>query len=317
MYDPVEVATYYVALFPARTDVYSRWTPEVGGWRPVRGELTPEIALAGITRKGPPISGYMIAPGSVSHSLAVDFDTDNGLEQAFSLARTMAVAGLPAYVETSRRGAHLWASLDRQVEAKLIRRAIRAFFASALLPADDPHLEIRPGSDTVDAVWHERVRGVVVGTGLGHCLRLPFMPHPKTGLQPQFMDAEGTIMGPSIARILLDIESGSAGIIEAEAQKWSPVTTHLPKEYRNPTSFGPDEYENASAAEILRTLWGVANAQPGRAVRCPAHDDRVPSLSILKDDRRVICKSPSCELHNGGHGRGTYELTKLAPTAAP
>jgi hypothetical protein len=41
----------------------------------------------------------------------------------------------------------------------------------------------------------------------------------------------------------------------------------------------------------------------------------MPSLSILKDDQRVICFSPSCVLNNNGHGRGTYELTKMAPHA--
>jgi hypothetical protein len=39
---------------------------------------------------------------------------------------------------------------------------------------------------------------------------------------------------------------------------------------------------------------GVSNAKPGRTVRCPAHPDRHASLSILRDDRRAICKSASC-----------------------
>ena len=67
---------------------------------------------------------------------------------------------------------------------------------------------------------------------------------------------------------------------------------------------------------MLRDLWGVENARPGKAVRCPAHDDRNPSLSILRDDKRVICKTPGCILNNDDHGRGTYELTRLAPGAS-
>ena len=98
-------------VFAARNDVYSHWTAD--GWRPVREPLTGETVIAGLQGTGPSISGYMIAPGSVSHVAALDFDTDNGLEQAFALASFMGSHGLPAYVETSRRGAHLWCLLDR------------------------------------------------------------------------------------------------------------------------------------------------------------------------------------------------------------
>lgn len=315
MYDPVEVASVYVATFPARSDVYSVWVPDIKSWRPVREPLTPAIALAGLTRTGPAISGFMIAPDSVTHSLAIDFDTPNGLEQGFAVALAMEEAGLPAYVETSRRGSHLWCVLDGLVPAKSARRALRAFLATALLDPEDTHIEIRPGSDDVDARWHEHVSGAVVGDGLGHALRLPFMPHPKTGVTPQFMDAKGKVMGPTIAAALLDIEWGNASIIADWSRRWSPVTkrTDLTKAYQTPKDFGPDEYEDASASAILMELWGVDRAAPGRSVRCPAHDDRIASLSILRDDRRVICKSPACPLNNGDHGRGTFELTKLAP----
>jgi hypothetical protein len=300
LYDPVEVATFYVAMFPARDDVYSVWTPELQGWRPVREPLTPQIILAGLTKAGPAISGYMISPDSFTHSLAIDFDTPDGLEQGFAVAAAMGAAGLPAYVETSRRGSHLWLTLDGQVSAKVARRALRAFLATALADPEDVHIEIRPGSDTI------------APGGLGHALRLPFMPHPKTGVTPQFMDASGTVMGPTIAAALLDIKWGEASIITDWSKRWSPVTTRISKAYADPKDFGPDEYENASASQILRELWGADRAVPGRSIRCPAHDDKVASLSILRDDRRVICKSPSCPLNNGDHGRGTFELTRLA-----
>lgn len=63
-------------------------------------------------------------------------------------------------------------------------------------------------------------------------------------------------------------------------------------------------------SELLRDAFGI-EARPGRAVRCPWHDDRSPSLSILPDDRRAFCHSPSCELHNGGRGRDAWDLAQL------
>lgn len=45
---------------------------------------------------------------------------------------------------------------------------------------------------------------------------------------------------------------------------------------------------------------GILNARPGRTVRCPAHEDRQPSLSVLADDRRAICKSAGCSWSGRG-----------------
>jgi 5S rRNA maturation endonuclease (ribonuclease M5) len=62
-----------------------------------------------------------------------------------------------------------------------------------------------------------------------------------------------------------------------------------------------------SATESLFSEYGIAS-RSGRSVRCPFHDDRHPSLSILPDDRRVICHAAGCWAHNGGHGRSAWEL---------
>ncbi len=311
-YDPLQVATVYAATFPARDDVYSRWTDQ--GWRPVREPLTGEVILAGLTGTGPSISGYMIAPGSVSHVLAYDFDTDNGFEQAFQLALFMEKEGLPAYVETSRRGAHLWCVMDQVKPAVAIRAAARGLLQAADLPDQDEHIEIRPGSDRVDAEWHTHVSGAVVGTGLGHALRLPLMPHPKTGKTGRMLHPNGSRLGATMAEILLTMEWASADSLVEWGSRWRrPPLTHLPPEYHNPHDFPED---TSTASEILRELWGVHNARPGASVRCPAHEDKMPSLSILRDDRRAICKAGHCVLNNNDHGRGTYELRKLAPVAA-
>lgn len=304
MYDPLQVAAVYAATFAARTDVYSAWTPD--GWRPVREPLTPEVILAGLGGKGPSISGYMIAPGSTSHLLAFDFDTDDGLEQAFALAR---LANFPTYIETSRRGAHLWTILDRVMPAVAIRSAAKGLLQSAGL--DDPHIEIRPGSDHVDAEWHPHVSGAVVGDGLGHALRLPTMPHPKTGKKGVMMHPDGSRIGATVAEVLLRIEWADAELLRVWADRWRrPPVTSLPAVHRNPHDYPED---TSTASEILASLWGVQNARPGRSVKCPAHEDRVASLNILPDDRRAMCMAGGCVLNNSDRGRGTYELRTMAP----
>lgn len=297
-----QVAEMYAATFAARTDVYSAWNGT--GWRPVRQPLTGPVVVAALTGAGPSVSGYLIAPGSTSHVGALDFDTDDGYRQALALGSRMWAAGVPAYVEPSRRGAHLWTVIDRSLPASVIRRAFRALLAATPLPTDDPHIELRPGSDAI------------TDDGLGHALRLPLMPHPKTGARGRMLDPrDETPIGERVSDIVLGVIPADGGVIEAWAARWSPpVTRHdIPPEMRKPRDRShDDEWEGIGASDILRTRWGVPNAVAGRSVRCPAHEDKVASLSILRDDRRVICKAGHCVLNNDDHGRGTYELDKLA-----
>lgn len=300
MTTPEEVVGYYIDLFAARSDVYSHWTPE--GWRPVRQPLSVSVALAGLNKTGPSISAYLISPESRSHVFAIDFDNDVGYEQAIKLGRQMLADGMPVYVETSRRGAHLWGCLDEVMTATDIRKGLRACLSRAGISPNDPKVELRPGSDTIDE------------DGLGHCLRMPLMPHPKTGKRGRLLSPDSEQpLGERLRDIVMAVDIVPAATLGDLALHWHPALkpSDIPSRYRRPRPRSEVDYGTAS--EILRDKWGVLNAAPGKAIRCPAHDDREPSLSILKDDQRVICFAPSCVLNNDGHGRGTYELTKLAP----
>lgn len=73
--------------------------------------------------------------------------------------------------------------------------------------------------------------------------------------------------------------------------------------------------DTGSVSDALAAL-GVKNARPGRTVRCPAHSDRSASLSILRDDRRAICRSASClfagPLTPAGRPRGVWAADIIA-----
>ena len=53
------------------------------------------------------------------------------------------------------------------------------------------------------------------------------------------------------------------------------------------------------------------HAVQGRSVKCPAHDDSSPSLSISKDNGRAYCHNQSCALWHDGYGVDAYELNKI------
>lgn len=76
-----------------------------------------------------------------------------------------------------------------------------------------------------------------------------------------------------------------------------------------------DRFNNAvEVTEVLRREFGL-EARPGRAVKCPFHEDQHPSLSILKDDRRAYCHTPTCWAHNNGRGRDAWDLAHAASAA--
>lgn len=62
---------------------------------------------------------------------------------------------------------------------------------------------------------------------------------------------------------------------------------------------------------VLARQYGL-DAVPGRTVRCPVHEDRHASLSVMADDRRVFCHSPGCTLNDGGRGADAWALAALA-----
>ena len=80
-----------------------------------------------------------------------------------------------------------------------------------------------------------------------------------------------------------------------------------------PTKSGPIQRFNDSVTvcDVLAAHWG-SEAEPGKTVECPAHDDRSPSLSVFPDNRRVKCWSDDCLLNNGGRGRDAWDLHRLA-----
>lgn len=292
-YDRAQVATYYAGLCAARTDAYSQWTGDQ--WVAVRRPLTPEVVLGAFESKVP-VSGYMIGADSTTHVMALDIDLEDGWEVARRIGAAMWADDAPAYIERSRRGAHLWAFLDQRVPAIVARRAWRSYVAAARVTLD-PKIELRPGSDRIDP------------DGLGHALRMPTMPHQVTGKRDALRDPRsGEPIGAGLAQILLAIEIVPAARISAAAERYQPPIDprSLPSRYRRPK---PIDEDGPSVVELLAEM-GVA-ARPGRAVRCPFHDDKRPSLSIADDERRVFCKSPECEAHNLGRGLGTHQLTAL------
>jgi hypothetical protein len=312
-YDPIDIASVYLATFVPRTDVYAvpayRDDPEgrrYDGWRLVREELQPARVIAALRGTEAPLSGYLITVAMETHVFAYDFDLDDGASKAAHLGQVLAGLGIAVATERSRRGAHVWGVLDRPLAARIVRRAMRWWLEQAGLPTDEPKIELRPGQDTIAA------------TGVGTPIRLPMMPHPLTGKRYLLCDASGAPLGRDTAEVLLALPIIPSALVTEHASRYWPQVdlahvrgySVLPRPPRE-----PDEWDDASISEMLQDA-GIANAAPGKAVRCRWHEDKVASLSILRDDRRCICRGSGCPMGgDDGRGLGTFQLHQFLTAA--
>jgi len=88
-----------------------------------------------------------------------------------------------------------------------------------------------------------------------------------------------------------------------------PIESPRRVQRRRDRSASPIERFNHAVpvSEVLRRDYRL-EARPGRALRCPFHDDRHPSLSLLRDDRRAFCHVANCWANNNGRGRDAWDL---------
>jgi hypothetical protein len=286
-----DAAVYYATVFAARLDdfVVHNGTMWVRAGHP----LTPQAVLDGLAGDGPSVSGYFLNPDSTGHVAAIDFDSDDGLDLARRCRAALAKRDAPAWVEASRRGAHLWVVVDAVRPGSVLRKFLRAVLADAGIE-ETPKVELRPAQDAIRA------------DGYGAPLRLPTMPNPKTGLRYPMLDAQDRPLPRALDAMMLAIDQTPAWVVDSLASSLRIDPKRLPADYLPPRCIrqGPVE----SVVAVLEELWGVQRAIPGHACVCPMHDDKMPSLSIAHDEERVFCKSPRCVAYNDGRGRGPGEL---------
>ena len=315
---PEGVAARYVAAFAGRTDVYGVYTAD--GWRPRRQPLAPSVVTQALASRSP-VALYFLPADGMSHVAAIDFDAEEGFDQAVRVGIGMWGDRVPAYVESSRRGAHLWVVVGECVHARILRMALRAYLQTVGLPIDDKKIELRPGDALRSA------------DGIGLSLRGPMMPHPLTGVSALLLDPRSRQpLGDSVSEVVEAIQQAPAARMGAAAERYRPPEPPPAPRYppasprfparttRYPSQGGSQKIErfNAenTASAVLVREFGLARAAPRRSVRCPgpAHrnGDRTPSLSILPDDRRAYCHLPGCVFNGNGHGVDAFDLGRIA-----
>lgn len=296
------VMDLYLGSFAARHDAYvynSRWHKEE--------PLTPEVGYAAFVGEGYSVSGYTARwvtddDGErfcLTHIGAVDFDMDDGMNQAMAMRRNLKEDwGIPSLLVESRRGAHLWVTSHYKggmMPASIMRGALTAMVEQMELDPDKA--EVFPKKSEAD--W-----------GVG-ALRMPLMRHPKTGVRYSAYDPADREVDrlSDVVGVMADLMADTTLDALYALSKTRVVSTPYPQPsgpYRRPSVATGDA---PTATQLLNQHFGL-QATPGHSVRCPFHSDKKASLQVAKDDERIWCKAPTCEMYNDGRGMGSLELGK-------
>lgn len=186
---------------------------------------------------------YATDQAGLARWICWDVDDDAGREALIGLAQTL--DPLSRLFEYSRRGAHLW--LFCPATPWNVARSVGLSLATQV----GLECEVFPKS--------------AGRTGV----RLPLTPHPKTGERYPVLDPEsGEILSVDALRSLTTTQLPQVEL--------APVRVPAPRDYVD----GPERFRQL-VGEIER-LTRLRIYGPERAIgRCPFHDDRHPSLSVL------------------------------------
>lgn len=152
-----ETIETFARLFSGRTDAHGTWNG--GSVKRTVDYYTFERHLSGLE----PIGIYPLMSDSTVWWGCSDIDEDD-IDKARNLQLAMQVRGVPAFIERTRRGFHVWVFVDEPVPASVMRRA----FLSAHQAVNVPPKEVNPKQE--------------VSTGLGNYVRLPYPIGPTVAL---------------------------------------------------------------------------------------------------------------------------------------
>jgi hypothetical protein len=158
--------------FIQRRDLYARQLAN-GSYVSVRKPLTEKHLIAHL--KGTMTLGaYVLSPDSQARFVVIDADDDPQFERVINISRSLTSYDIPSYLESSRRGGHLWFFLEQPTPGEVAR----SFSYSLLRTYSLEETEFFPKQDKLY-------------DGPGSLIRLPFGVHRKDRQRYGFITSNG------------------------------------------------------------------------------------------------------------------------------
>jgi hypothetical protein len=221
---------------------------------------------------------YILATDSTTNLMAFDTDANDGLEKFKRVSAELREDGIPSYLETSRRGGHLWFFFDRKYQGERVRMFGKAIIGLHNL---DP-IELFPKQSRL-------------GLGPGSLLRLPFGKHRITNTRYPFILPDGNLLARTVTEqihILSAHQTVPEGIFELfaakEEQKDKPIVPRAIGEVY--ASSKVEKIKKAvDAVDFIGSYIDLRPVASGAVGKCPFHDDNHPSLGVNKKGNYWHC----------------------------
>jgi len=214
------------------------------------------------------LGAYLLDPVSYSRFIIFDADDDRSYAHLIDVARSLESNQLKPYLETSRRGGHLWLFFSQPVPGLHARE-----FGKGIIAAHNLRdVEMFPKQDLLTG-------------GPGSLIRLPFGFHQLSGRRYPFITPEGERIATNAReqiKILSSPETVPDGVFEAYR---SHVVDPQPKPNKLPQiDFSPmlsDQIKKrVSVLEFVNRYVELQPTNQGALGLCPFHDDHNPSFSV-------------------------------------
>ncbi len=224
------------------------------------------------------LGAYALDTNSVARWLCLDADHDDDWLQLLQLAKVLHKDNIPVYLETSRRGGHLWL-FTPPLSGTDIRRFGKTLLKQHGLPT---RIELYPKQDQLK-------------TGPGSLVRLPLGVHRKTGKRYPFIQLNGTLLAPTIREQVV--------VLSQPRRVPRPFIDHILAQFAEtqppPPSLQLTEVSPIDGKHLSERIKAVISVRDfvSRYVElnernvgnCPFHDDQNPSFGVNDRENYWAC----------------------------
>jgi hypothetical protein len=268
-------ASVLAQRFIQRWDVYPRQL-EDGRYICIHEPLNVSLLYAHLSGKIT-LGTYVLNEESKARFVVLDNDTENGWKYLLDCGSKLSKSGIPAYLEKSRRGGHIWMFFREAIDGHLAR----GFSQGIVKQLGFKNFEIYPKQDNV-------------GDGFGSLIRLPFGVHRLTGRRYGFFASNSEPLGKTLRAQISALQSPdfiSEDVLKLYKQSLpSPSQKALPNRPGETTGPLSERIKSkVTALEFISQYVDLKPTESGAVGLCPFHDDHHPSFGVNDKENYWHC----------------------------
>lgn len=258
--------------FVLRKDLFARQL-EDGRYHCVRKPLEEKHLVAHLNGDLT-LGTYVLGEDNKARFAVIDADDDLQLARLANISMSLEKAGIPSYLETSRRGGHLWIFFHQAIPGQVARAFGKQILASNGLGK----IELFPKQEKL-------------GEGPGSLIRLPFGIHRKDGQRYGFVTPQGVPLAKTFAeqiQILANPRTVEKTALDEFISQYKGI---VPK----PVLVKSEAVGEALSLQIKRSVTVLdfvgqyVELSPAGRGLCPFHDDHHFSFSVNAEKNYWHC----------------------------